>query len=144
MVRSIALAISLLTLAACAPDTADTDKPAATDAIDPTGSWTIEVIGDRPVIDRSPTAITFTADGTVAGNAGCNQFTGGFELTGMRLSMGPLAATQRMCAVEALMEQEGRFLKALERVDGVSMENGILVLTDATGETLIRASRQAE
>ncbi len=144
MVRSIVFALSLLTLAGCAPDTAETDAPAGTEAIDPTGSWTIEAIGDRPVIDKSPTAITFTTDGTVAGNAGCNQFTGGFELTGTRLSMGPLAVTQRMCAVEALMEQEGRFLKALENVDGVSMDNGMLVLTDAAGETLVRASRQPE
>ncbi len=144
MARSLVFAISLMTLAACAPDAADTGTPATTDAIDPTGSWTIEAIGDRPVIDKSPTAMTFTTDGTVAGNAGCNQFTGGFELSGTRLSMGPLAVTQRMCAVEALMEQEGRFLKALQQVDGVSMDNGLLVMTDASGETLVRASRQPE
>jgi heat shock protein HslJ len=105
------------------------------------GQWHIESIGDRPVIDRSPAAIEFTNEGRAGGNASCNRFTGAYTLSGSELSFGPLAATKMMCP-DALMDQEIRFLAALDRVAAVQIQQGILILQDETGETVITATRQ--
>ena len=140
--RQLFVALVAVSLGACAPDsTGSGNTPDAAGAADPTGSWTIERIGDRPVVDESPASMTFATDGTVAGNGSCNRFTGGYELNGDRISLGPLAATSRMCAAEALNEQEVRLFKALGEVAGLRIEENVLVLVDAGGEPLVRASR---
>ena len=85
--------------------------------------------------------MTFATDGTVAGNGSCNRFTGGYEINGDRISMGPLAATSRMCAAEALNEQETRLFRALGEVAGIRIEGNVLILVDSSGDPLVRASR---
>jgi heat shock protein HslJ len=105
------------------------------------GAWTVESIGERPVIDKSPAYLEFAADDRVGGNASCNRFTGGYTLSDAQLSFGQAASTRMMCP-PALMEQEGRFLEALEKVAEVKLENGRLALLDGDGNLLFRASRR--
>ena len=105
------------------------------------GSWTVEFIGERPVIHRSPAYIQFTEDGRAAGNSSCNRFSASYTLSETQLSFGQAAST-RMACQEALMEEEQRFLDALARVAQVQLENGILELTDADGTLVLKASRQ--
>ena len=79
------------------------------------------------------------ADGTVGGSAGCNNYSGPYELNGDRISIGPLANTEMACAEpEGIMEQETEFLAALQSaatytVDGDRMdmyrEDGARALT---------------
>lgn len=106
-----------------------------------TGQWTAETIAGRPVIDRSPAYIEFTQDERVAGNASCNRFTGSFERSGPDLSFGQMATTRMMCP-PALMDQEGRFLAALEKVVRAEFRKGLLVLLDSDGNPLFTASRR--
>jgi heat shock protein HslJ len=47
-----------------------------------------------------------------------------------------------VACLEALTEQEQRFLAALARVAQVQLENGILELTDADGTLVLKASRR--
>ena len=134
MAKLVPLAL-LLVISGCA---ATTPAPRQADLI---GQWHIESIGDRPVIDRSPAAIEFTNEGRAGGNASCNRFTGAYTLSGSELSFGPLAATKMMCP-DALMNQEIRFLATLDRVAAVQIQQGLLILRDANGKTVITASRQ--
>jgi heat shock protein HslJ len=101
----------------------------------------VEYIGERPVIDNSPATIEFAGNGRVGGNASCNRFVGEYALSGSSLSFGKLGATKMMCP-PALMEQEARFLAALERVSKVQIQNGLLVLLDVEGVTVFKASRK--
>ena len=57
--------------------------------------------------------LVFSADGTVAGSSGCNDFSGQYTVDGASLAVGTLAVTGRMCVDEAVMEQESRFVAAL-------------------------------
>ena len=138
--RPLYVVLAALSLGACAPDNngsgSGPDAAGGAAGADPTGSWTIERIGDRPVVDDSPASMTFATDGTVAGNGSCNQFTGGYELNGDRISLGPLAATSRMCASEALNEQEIRLFKALGEVARLRIDDDMPILLDAGGDTL--------
>ena len=47
-----------------------------------------------------------------------------------------------MMCPPALMEQEARFLAALERVSKVQIQNGLLVLFDVEGVAVFKASRK--
>ena len=155
MTRSTAALLVALTAAAsgcggdapeAASDTPTEGEPAmsaaAPDAL--LGSWTFERVRDRPVVDRSPAHILFGAEGRVAGSASCNRMTGSYTVDGETLALSPMAVTRRMCAVEALMEQEARVLAALGEVAGWRIEQGLLVLVDEEGGELFRASRQVE
>ena len=124
-----------LGMAGCATSVAAPGKS------DPIGSWTVEYIGKRPVIDNSPAYMEFPEDGRVAGNSSCNQFTGTYELNAGSLEFSKLASTKKMCH-PALMEQETRFLAATQRVAKVQFFKGLLVLLDASDEMLFRASRR--
>ncbi len=55
--------------------------------------------------------LTFQA-GQVSGNAGCNNFSGGYSTKSSVLTFGALASTRKACA-PAIMEQENLFLKRL-------------------------------
>ena len=137
----IALFLLALITAGCNSVTTEEQEPASMAASPPpAGPWFIEYIEDRPVIDRSPANIEFGEDGQVSGSASCNRFTGSYESAGGGLSIGPLATT-RMACIDALGEQEQRFLAAISQVSQWSIENGLLLLSDETGRQLFRAAK---
>lgn len=107
------------------------------------GGWMLEYVDGLPVIDRSPAFIEFSEDGRVGGDASCNRFSGGYELSGTTLALDEVAATRRMCS-ETLNDQELRVLQVLSRVAGWRTENGLLLLLDADGAEVIRASLREE
>jgi heat shock protein HslJ len=74
------------------------------------------------VLEQAPIEMTFDPDGTVAGSAGCNRFTGTFEGEEGAFRFGPAAATRRFCPGEGVMEQEQAFLNALATVATARME----------------------
>ena len=78
-------------------------------------SYILEWIGERPLIDSSHLTITLGEDGRAYGNGGCNHWFAPYTLDGDKLSFGKVGSTRKMCA-PALMEQEKRFLQALETV----------------------------
>jgi heat shock protein HslJ len=57
--------------------------------------------------------VTFNEDGRVSGSAGCNNYTGGYELDGQTIVLGQMASTRKMCQGEGVMQQEAAFLAAL-------------------------------
>jgi putative lipoprotein len=106
-------------------------------------AWLVEDIAGRGVIDRAQTTISFDTSGRVSGSTGCNRFTGVATLEGEALSFDPLATTKRAC-VPALMDQEQKFLSALEAVRGYALDaNGWLQLKGANGEPLLRLVHMA-
>lgn len=129
------LVIAVVCLYGC-----DTDMPIA-DKSELIGSWTVEFIDERPVIDRSPAFIQFAEENKVSGNSSCNRFTGSYVFSETQLSFGQAAST-RMACPQALMEQEQRFLDGLSRVAQAKLENGMLELTDADGVLVFKASRR--
>ena len=64
------------------------------------GDWTVTAVRTANAVSSpvpgSELTLSF-ASGTTSGYAGCNQFTGGYKLTGDDLTIGPLASTRRAC-----------------------------------------------
>lgn len=138
----ISVLLSLVIVAGCnSVEKTDEEQP---DSVPPVlgGPWFVEYIGDRPVIDRSPANFLFDENGQVTGSASCNSFTGSYETSGDSLKFGLLATTRRAC-IEALDEQEQRFLATVPNVAQWAVEYGLLVLSDAKGQELFRAARHS-
>lgn len=107
--------------------------------------WWVEDILAAGVVDRSRTTIAFLEENRVAGNSGCNRYTGGFEMDETKMSFTTLAGTMMACP-EALMNQERSFYQAMDQVTNweVDPQTRLLHLRNDAGETLIRASRLPE
>ena len=110
----------------------------AFDALTLVGStWVAEDIAQRGVIDYLQSRLQFVDNDRVAGFGGCNVFNGSVQFSADRLRIGPLATTKKLCP-PAIMDQENRFLKALESVRSARTQNGLLYLQDETGNDVLR------
>ena len=88
------------------------------------------------------TALTISfQDGSVSGRAGCNTFHGTYTHQQNQLRIGSLAATRKMCKANGVMDQERRFLAAVESVATWAIEPNMLVLRRADGTRVVRSRR---
>lgn len=101
------------------------------------GTWLAEDIGGGGVIDYLQTTLEINDDGTYSGFAGCNNYTGTFDLKGGEIVFGPAGATRKMC-VPAVMDQETKFFEALKSGLSWKIEETKLVLTKADSKTALR------
>lgn len=94
--------------------------------------WQATHLNGQPVHDapKDGLVLSFKPDGVVAGNSGCNQFTGSYSNKFEEISFGPLATTRKAC-VPAVMDLEQRFLKTIGSATGVSAHHLVMVLLDA-------------
>ncbi|HEX8906752.1 MAG TPA: META domain-containing protein [Longimicrobiaceae bacterium] len=103
--------------------------------------WVLVELGGQPAraagTNRAPTLRLDAAQKRAAGDAGCNTFSGGYELSGQTLRFGTLASTRRACADEELTRQEGAFLRALADTRTWRVAGNVLVLSGEAG-TLAR------
>jgi heat shock protein HslJ len=136
MIKKIALiAAATLSLAGC--QTTPTSEVSNMDLL---GSWHIEQVYDRPVIDYSPAKLVFEPSGKLTGNNSCNNFFGSYAQDGDKLTLMPAGMTRKAC-VDALMDQEARVTDALPKVHAAKESQGKLLLLDEAGQTLVILSR---
>jgi heat shock protein HslJ len=109
------------------------------------GTWVVTKMGvqDGTAITEPTTQITltFSTDGTVYGNTGCNNYNGPFVLSGVTtpkgkgLSIGPLVSTKKYC--EAYANQETTYLNILGKAMAYNVDDYQLSITATTGDVLI-------
>jgi heat shock protein HslJ len=111
------------------------------------GTWTLGEMGSQggqavTTVFPAPITITFTNLGTVLGSGGCNNYQGGYTLTGAsgpfgkQISIGPLASTQMFCADTSNLEST--YLQILQAANSYSIDNNtILSLRAPSGSTLV-------
>lgn len=78
--------------------------------------------------ERAPSLTLDPATKRASGSAGCNRFSGTYEVDGNALTFGPLATTRMACPPE-IMAVEDALLKALAAETAWSLQDGTLVLT---------------
>ena len=85
-------------------------------------------------------SLNFGADGRLSGSAGCNQYTGGYQSSGGKLTVGTLAATSMMCHTpDGVMEQEAQYLAALSTATSYEIAGDRVTIRDADGAMLLVA-----
>jgi heat shock protein HslJ len=104
-------------------------------------TWILTTIASGDAVSSTiagtETTAELTADGSIAGSAGCNQYSGTYtEGEAGTLSFSTLATTRMMCA-EDVMAQETAFLTAMEQVAGYAIEGTQLSLSDVSGAMLL-------
>ena len=99
--------------------------------------WTSD---GKPVelAEGSQITLAVTPEGDVSGGASVNRYRGRITLadTGKVSWGGPGFATTRMAGPPPLMEQEGRYLAALQAVDHAALDGRTLTLT-AGGQSVV-------
>jgi heat shock protein HslJ len=105
------------------------------------GEWLVTGYNNGKEAVTSPIAgteltATFTPDGQVSGDAGCNTYNGPYKLDGTSLTVGPLATTMKACE-QAIMDQETQFLTALQTPTTVEPSGATVTLRDSSGATQV-------
>ncbi|MFI6085650.1 META domain-containing protein [Streptomyces sp. NPDC051217] len=77
--------------------------------------------------------LTFTKDGTVSGNLGCNGFSASAKITDSTITFGAVKATKRMCP-EPGMSVERELMKVLDGQVTYELHHRALTLKTAGGE----------
>jgi heat shock protein HslJ len=103
------------------------------------GNWRIEMIKDKPVVDFSAASLRFSIDGTLSGNASCNDLSSVYTIDGNNLRLNEGTITRKMC-LEDLMEQESSMLAAMREVRTVRIEKSMLYLEGEGGELIYNAA----
>jgi putative lipoprotein len=109
-------------------------------ATDPalTGNWNFKgatVGGSMPVVPNVQITLKFNNDGTLSGFGGCNNYNGGYKLTGnttefgKTITIGPLATTAMYCADTA--DLESKYLASLQETKTYSITNNKMLLRGA-------------
>ena len=71
--------------------------------------------GVTSLLAETAMSLRFDEDGKLSGSAGCNGFSATYTIDGEALEIGKSASTRKHCPEpEGLMDQERRFLEALE------------------------------
>lgn len=99
------------------------------------GDW--RALSIRGAAPSAPAPTLRFADGQVSGDAGCNRFSGSYQLSPTGIMIGPLVSTRRACLDEARTAQEARYLDALQHARTVVLSGGRMVLDGAGGELIL-------
>ncbi len=124
---------------------ADDGQPVLAYIVQPTpsllGTWMVvgynDGAGSVVSTDDARVSVVFDAT-TVSGNAGCNDFSGGWTLDGGTLAIGTLMSTEMACEPAEVMARETAVMAALEASVGLRItRDGGVELLDAAGATTL-------
>jgi heat shock protein HslJ len=145
---AVAVVVGGFGLAGCGDDPSSTspggdtvDAPSDESAELSGSSWILAAYSDGstsvPAAPGAVTTIEFAADGVLRGSTGCNQFSGTYLRDGdqLALTLGPM--TQMACLDQPLQAQENALVALFPRVDGYTMSNEQLMLTDEAGAVVL-------
>ncbi|MDQ2841784.1 MAG: META domain-containing protein [Acidobacteriota bacterium] len=124
------------------PTEASQPATAASAALNLTGSeWLLEDLAGSGVIDRVQATLAFPEVGKVSGNGSCNRFFGASEISGHLIKLGPFGTT-RMACPEAVMDQETKYLNALQAAERFDWKDPYLLLYVKILEKPLRFTRK--
>ncbi len=146
VIAPVATLTAALVLVACSATTGQSGSPTASATASTAGApsasgsdlegtlWRLtQYLGPAGTAVSVPQAISASAtfsDGIVAGNAGCNDYTGSYTVDGDKLTIGPLAVTKKACG-PAETAVETVFLATIGKVATYTVSDGSLELKTA-------------
>ena len=104
------------------------------------GKWDLQTIHGKEVLEDGETMLEFNDEGRMAARAGCNSIMSSYELAKDGISFGQGATTMMACP-EPLMEQEQKFIKAMETVSDYRFDGDAVNFLDASGNVMFSAVR---
>ena len=89
--------------------------------------WGLEEIDGGSVVDNVQSTLGFERNNRIIGWGGCNRYFTGFRSAGNGIKLGPIGSTRRICP-PVVMDQEIRFLQALEKAHTIRIKGPYLVI----------------
>lgn len=97
------------------------------------GSWKLTAYGPvdspTPAVPDVEAILTFGADGTLAGNSGCNQLGGNYEVEGDQITFGEIVSTLIACP-DLQMAQEDAMHQVLTGTASFKIEGDMLTINN--------------
>jgi heat shock protein HslJ len=110
-------------------------KPLADDPLNGT-SWELVFYRKSRVIEGRSITAKFDA-GEVQGSAGCNSYSGSYQVVGDTISFGPIASTLMACMDhDGIMDQETMYLAWLQDAQTFRIRDDQLMIFRSDGEAL--------
>jgi len=97
--------------------------------------------GGITVMAGTELTANFSEAGQLSGSAGCNDYSATYETDGNNISIGPIAVTQKMCVDAEMMEQESKYLAALETAASYKLIANSMSLHREDGATAVNFQR---
>lgn len=120
----LSLVVIVLALTACSPN----ESPASL-----IGSWRLTSYGPpdalSPAVEGAEAGITFNEDGTLAGNSGCNGYSGSYTVEGNQLTFTEIVSTLIFCD-EPLGAQEEAVYQVLTETAIFEIEGNTLTISN--------------
>ncbi len=131
------LAATLVTAAAAAA-AAQEEPPTTPEGV----SWTLTSYLDSGTAEMvsvplGTEATLLLQDGVASGAAGCNQFSGSYQIDGSSLTFGEAMSVTLALCEEGVQAIEDAYLNALSQVDGWIIDAGMLELSDSFGNIIL-------
>ena len=137
----LALAAILACLATACRQSNSPLTPGPGDPLDGT-TWTLMAYRKTRPISGTTLTATFQ-DGQIRGSAGCNSYSGSYQVNGEAISVGPIAITEMACLEpEGIMEQEMLFAQFLSDAQTFRLADGKMELVRTDGEALTFVPRE--
>lgn len=105
--------------------------------------WQVEDIDRGGIIDSSHITMQMSPEGRVSGSTGCNRYFGTLTVGQTSFEVSGAGSTRRAC-VPAIMQQETRFLQALQDARRYKMDGDFVRLYDESGDERMRMIRTNE
>lgn len=90
-------------------------------------AWTLVSFGpageETPVLADSDVTLQFDDAGHGGGSAGCNSYGGDYEIENDSITFSPIVSTMMACADEDVMDQEQRYLTALQAASRYELQD---------------------
>jgi heat shock protein HslJ len=99
--------------------------------------WVLEYLSNEDKsaghdMTASQITLQFVKDGTLSGFAGCNNYSGSYTVSGQKMTIGPLASTQKACE-QTVMNNETKYLQQLSTVNAYNVNYSKLELSYSNG-----------
>ena len=109
------------------------------------GTWRLVSYGSpgnlTPAVPDVDTSITFSEDGKIEGNVGCNGFSGEYTVEGNTITFEPIVSTLMFCE-GPVGDQETTTLNVLAETVTFVMEGDTVTITSADGSSVIVLERK--
>lgn len=140
MKRAVVLVLAVLPLLSCrsAPPPPPPDRLA--DSLLDT-AWAAQDIDERPVLAEPRSTLVIELSGRISGLAACNRYFGRIGVDAGSIAISQIGSTRMACA-PPVMEQERRFLAALQAAASWERRGDVLLLFDTDQRPRIRLTRQ--
>jgi heat shock protein HslJ len=100
-------------------------------------TWRLTTMAGQPVLEGTTVTAAFSSQGSVAGAAGCNSYSGIAQAEAGHLKIGSLVSTMMACESDPVMRQEERYLATLAAATQYDIEGTELRLGTSPSEVTL-------